>query len=194
MTTASDTPAPTPVAATPAPPSPVRDWCCGTDIKGPHLPGCPSEPREDQPIDYNGPAVIAPAAASPEPAEPKPATPPKPPAWPHQTIEFQGATLEVRIPTATAIVGLRNILVQDDGLEEQESGLLLFLRHHVSPRSRRAIQEQMIDPDQEGFTASTPFDLAIELMNLGDRALTEAAEAEKAAAEEAAAAAAATKP
>ncbi|WP_229481645.1 hypothetical protein [Mycolicibacterium mageritense] len=36
-----------------------RDWCCGTPITDPHTPGCAFEPREDNPIDYTGPARVA---------------------------------------------------------------------------------------------------------------------------------------
>jgi hypothetical protein len=36
----------------------ARDWCCGTPITGPHIPGCPFEPREDNPVDYD--ALIPP--------------------------------------------------------------------------------------------------------------------------------------
>jgi hypothetical protein len=59
-----------PVAA----PMARRDWCCGTLITDPHTPGCASAPHADEPVDYNGPVVVAPAVESvPEP-------PPTPPA------------------------------------------------------------------------------------------------------------------
>ncbi|AOT25159.1 hypothetical protein PBI_TERROR_48 [Mycobacterium phage Terror] len=37
---------------------PRRDWCCGTPVTKPHTPGCSFEPREDNPVDYNGPATV----------------------------------------------------------------------------------------------------------------------------------------
>lgn len=37
---------------------PRRDWCCGTPMTKPHTPGCSYEPREDNPVDYTGPAIV----------------------------------------------------------------------------------------------------------------------------------------
>lgn len=36
----------------------LRTWCCQTPIDGPHTPGCPFEPREDNAPDYAGPAYV----------------------------------------------------------------------------------------------------------------------------------------
>lgn len=38
---------------------PLREWCCGTPMTDPHLPGCAYLPRPDVPVDYTGPARVA---------------------------------------------------------------------------------------------------------------------------------------
>lgn len=48
-----------------------RDWCCGTPITGPHIPGCAFEPREDNAPDYE--ALTKPPAADPAPGAGAPA-------------------------------------------------------------------------------------------------------------------------
>ncbi|AVI04041.1 hypothetical protein SEA_JANGDYNASTY_10 [Mycobacterium phage JangDynasty] len=52
-------------------PEPMKRQCCATEFAAPHVPGCAFEPREDQPVDYTGPAVVVPAdfwtAPEPEP-------------------------------------------------------------------------------------------------------------------------------
>lgn len=42
-----------------------RRLCCPSDLSGPHVAGCAFEPREDNPIDYGGPVVVAPAGGCP---------------------------------------------------------------------------------------------------------------------------------
>lgn len=61
----------------PPPEVPVREWCCGTPITGPHTPGCVSDPATAPPIDYAGLAEVV----SPEP-EAIPEPPPTPPEVP----------------------------------------------------------------------------------------------------------------
>ncbi|AYQ98848.1 hypothetical protein SEA_VORRPS_11 [Mycobacterium phage Vorrps] len=52
-------------------PEPMKRQCCPTEFATPHVPGCVFEPREDQPVDHTGPAVVVPAdfwtAPEPEP-------------------------------------------------------------------------------------------------------------------------------
>ncbi|MFV8173799.1 hypothetical protein [Mycolicibacterium peregrinum] len=135
------------------PATPRRDWCCGTQVTVPHVPGCAYEPRPDAPVDYSGPAIVdePPSALTPH-AGAAPAAASSVPVY-----GFKKATesdLELPSGAFVRIRKLRKMQVIDlkviDILDGFSPELLKDVRGDDPGRAEAAQQEAMramLDPD-----------------------------------------------
>jgi hypothetical protein len=71
----------------------------------------------------------------------------KPLPWPHQTLTYEGAELEVRIPSETALLAVSMAGMGGLDAQTQLAVFTKFLSHHMSPASFAHIVGEMTDPD-----------------------------------------------
>ena len=71
----------------------------------------------------------------------------KPLPWPHQTMPYEGAELEVRVPSETALLAVSMAGMGGLDAQTQLAVFTKFLSHHMSPASFAHIVGEMTDPD-----------------------------------------------
>lgn len=137
----------------------IREWCCGTPITEPHATGCSYDPTPENPIDYDGPAVVVESTAD-EPAEDASAEDtgwkhPEPDEWKHQWLPFHGDLLAIRIPTNAALTGYQ---VSQSGTNSEAFRVAAtnrFITRHMSPETYARVIDRLMDPDDEDYTEET---------------------------------------
>jgi hypothetical protein len=76
----------------------------------------------------------------------------EPEPWPYETIDYAGERLEVRKPSAQAMVAFT--LAQGDDVSQvvQLRVFSMFVRKHLSPSSFERVISRMMEPDADGVS------------------------------------------
>ena len=87
-------------------------------------------------------------------------------AWPHDTIQFLGDTLEVRKPTAQALAAysLASSKYVSASMRNDMTGL--FIARHLSPDSYAQVFSRLMDPDDPDYTLDTIGELMRDIVGL----------------------------
>lgn len=88
------------------------------------------------------------------------------PVWPYRTVELEGRTIQVRVPSAAALQAFSMSVAKGVPDKKQQEMVALFVRRHISDRSYNDLLESMMDPDG-GFTIDMFGDLMREIATLG---------------------------
>lgn len=99
-------------------------------------------------------------------AEPEELTPTEP-AWPHDTLEFKGETLQIRIPDQGSITGMGIAFGKYVPEEVQTNLYRRFLSAHLSEDSLENVFSRLFNPDDPEFGAEAMGDLIGALMKAG---------------------------
>jgi hypothetical protein len=103
--------------------------------------------------------------------------------WPHETIEYGGFKLGIRVPTGQALTGFTMGTGQYVPDMVKQNMVSMFVHRHFSPQSYAFLMMRLMDPDATDFNEETFGEIVRRLVELsGEKVVAEMnakAEAEK---------------
>lgn len=75
--------------------------------------------------------------------------------WPHDTLEFKGDTLGIRLPTRQALAAFSLASSKYVSLNVKNDLTGLFIARHLSPESYGRVFSRLMDPDEDDYDVET---------------------------------------
>lgn len=153
-------------------PTPTDDAVFAEAPAAPVAPAAPAAAAEPVAEPVPAPTAEEPTAPSKELVAPGPGGEVVAP-WTHETIEFEGDTLEVRKPTQQALAAFSLASSKYVPMQVKNDITGLFISRHLSEASYGHVFSRMMDPDDGTYTTETIGDLMRSIVELSIEGLQE---------------------